>query len=121
MAFYRPDPAMAARLESALDALDAEGRPGLRNSVSVTWVHYSDAAPEAGQGIGAAWNPNKVLYPARVVKRLPPSACTGSGLSPSPAAAVVPYRTRSATWSANFSSSIAPILMNGANDSQISA
>lgn len=68
MAFYRPDPAMAARLELALDALDAEGRPGLRNSVSVTWVHYSDAAPEAGQGIGAAWNPNKVLYPASVVK-----------------------------------------------------
>ena len=68
MAFYRPDPAMAARLESALDGLDADGRPGLRNSLAVTWVRYDDAAPEAGQGRGASWNQDRILYPASVVK-----------------------------------------------------
>ena len=68
MAFYRPDPAMAARLEAALDGLDADGRPGLRNSLAITWVRYDDAAPEAGQGSGASWNQDRILYPASVVK-----------------------------------------------------
>ena len=68
MAFYRPDPAMAARLEEALDGLDADGRPGLRNSLAITWVGYDDAAPEAGQGRGASWNQDRILYPASVVK-----------------------------------------------------
>ena len=68
MAFYRPDPAMAARLETALDALDADGRPGLRNSLSITWVRYADAAPEVGQGSGASWNQDRTIYPASVVK-----------------------------------------------------
>ena len=62
MAFYRPDPAMAARLEAALDGLDADGRPGLRNSLAITWVRYDDAAPEAGQGRGASWNQDRILY-----------------------------------------------------------
>ena len=68
MAFYRPDPAMEARLASVLDRLDAEGRPGLRNSLSVTWVRYEETAPQAGQGSGAAWNDQRVHYPASVVK-----------------------------------------------------
>ena len=68
MAFYRPDPAMASRLEAVLDELDAEGRPGLRNSVSVTWIRYEDGSPDAGQGLGASWNPGRALYPASVVK-----------------------------------------------------
>jgi hypothetical protein len=41
MAFYRFDPAMALCLESVLDELDAEGRPGLRNSLGLTWIRYS--------------------------------------------------------------------------------
>ena len=68
MAFYRPDPAMASHLESVLDQLDAAGRPGLRNSLSITWVRYSDVSPEAGQGLGAAWNQDRCVYPASVVK-----------------------------------------------------
>ena len=68
MAFYRPDPAMAARLEAALDGLDANGRPGLRNTMAITWVRYDDAAPEAGQGRGASWIQDRILYPASVVK-----------------------------------------------------
>ena len=54
MAFYRPDPAMASRLEAVLDGLDAQGRPGLRNSVSLTWIRYGEIEPEAGQGWGAS-------------------------------------------------------------------
>ena len=68
MAFYRPDPAMASHLESVLDQLDAAGRPGLRNSLSITWVRYSDVSPQAGQGLGAGWNQERCVYPASVVK-----------------------------------------------------
>ncbi|MGB1621063.1 MAG: serine hydrolase [Synechococcus sp.] len=68
MAFYRPDPAMESRLATVLDRLDGEGRPGLRNSLSVTWVRYDEASPQAGQGFGAAWNEQRLHYPASVVK-----------------------------------------------------
>ena len=68
MAFYRPDPAMASRIEAVLDGLDAQGRPGLRNSLSLTWIRYEDNEPEAGQGWGASWNPDRAVYPASVVK-----------------------------------------------------
>ena len=68
MAFYRPDPAMESRLASVLDQLDADGRPGLRNSLSVTWIRYEDGAPEPGRGSGAGWNEQRLHYPASVVK-----------------------------------------------------
>jgi len=68
MAFYRPDPAMESRLATVLDRLDGEGRPGLRNSLSVTWVRYDEASPQAGEGFGAAWNEQRLHYPASVVK-----------------------------------------------------
>ena len=70
MAFYRFDPAMALCLESVLDELDAEGRPGLRNSLGLTWIRYSDANPEAGDGMGVSWNHQKPIYPASVVLSL---------------------------------------------------
>ena len=68
MAFYRPDSAMTSRLESLLDDLAADGRPGLRNSLSLTWIRYVNASPQAGEGVGACWNENRLLYPASVVK-----------------------------------------------------
>lgn len=68
MAFYRPDSAMASQLERVLDQLDSEQRPGLRNSLSITWVRYTDDAPEAGQGFGVGWNEQRCVYPASVVK-----------------------------------------------------
>ena len=68
MAFYRFDPAMALCLESVLDGLDAEGRPGLRNSLGVTWIRYTDVNPEAGDGLGVSWNHQRSIYPASVVK-----------------------------------------------------
>ena len=59
---------MASRLEAVLDQLDAEGRPGLRNSLSLTWIRYADVVPECGQGFGAAWGEQRCVYPASVVK-----------------------------------------------------
>ena len=68
MAFYRPDSAMASHLESVLDRMDAAGRPGLRNGLSITWGRYDDVSPQAGEGRGASWNPERWVYPASVVK-----------------------------------------------------
>lgn len=68
MAFYRPDPAMASRLDTLIDELAAAGRPGLRNCLAVTWIRYQDSSPEAGQGWGTGWNEDRLLYPASVVK-----------------------------------------------------
>ena len=59
---------MASRLEAVLDQLDAEGRPGLRNSLSITWIRYADVVPECGQGFGASWGEQRCVYPASVVK-----------------------------------------------------
>ena len=59
---------MASRLEVVLDQLDAEGRPGLRNSLSLTWIRYGDDSPEPGDGWGAGWNEQRLHYPASVVK-----------------------------------------------------
>ena len=59
---------MASRLDAVLDQLDAEGRPGLRNSLSLTWIRYPEVVPECGQGFGAGWEEQRCLYPASVVK-----------------------------------------------------
>lgn len=59
---------MASRLESVLDALDSEGRPGLRNSLALTWIRYENIQPSAGQGMGTGWNEARLTYPASVVK-----------------------------------------------------
>ncbi len=45
MAFYRPDSAMQAQLAGLLDRLAAENRPGLHNSVAVSWVVSVVALP----------------------------------------------------------------------------
>ena len=44
------------------------GGPGLRNSLSITWVRYTDDAPEPGRGFGVGWNEQRCVYPASVVK-----------------------------------------------------
>ena len=59
---------MASRLDAVLDQLDAEGRPGLRNSLSLTWIRYCETSPECGQGFGAGWGEERCVYPASVVK-----------------------------------------------------
>jgi len=43
MAFYCPDGAMAQQLQASLEDLEANGRPGLREKVSITWVRYGSS------------------------------------------------------------------------------
>lgn len=73
MAFYRQDLEMAARLEAVLDELDADGRPGLRNSLSITWIRYENV--DSDQGFGACWREDRFVYPASVVKLFYAVAC----------------------------------------------
>ena len=68
MAFYRPDSAMQAQLKGLLDRLAAERRPGLHNSVAISWVRYDCSDPTPGSGSGAGWSDQRLLFPASVVK-----------------------------------------------------
>jgi hypothetical protein len=82
MAFYCPDGAMAQRLQSSVAALEADGRPGLKQQLSLTWLRYGSslldrAAPLSDLGqfwneqpSGASWRGDQARYPASVVKLL---------------------------------------------------
>jgi hypothetical protein len=82
MAFYCADGAMAQQLQASLQALEAEGRPGLSEQVSITWLRYTtslidSASPRsdladfwADRPSGAAWRGDQARYPASVVKLL---------------------------------------------------
>jgi len=79
MAFYSPDPAMDQTLAAVLAALEADGRPGLGERLSITWLRYSESprrladriGPEAfwqQRPPGASWGGERLRYPASVVK-----------------------------------------------------
>jgi hypothetical protein len=79
MAFYSPDPAMGQCLADLVRALELDGRPGLSEQISITWVRYPqsllDAAaaidPQSHWGLGwtgASWRGDQLRYPASVVK-----------------------------------------------------
>ena len=68
MAFYRPDSAMQAQLAGLLDRLSADNRPGLHNSVAISWVRYDRSDPIPGSGLGAGWSDQRAFFPASVVK-----------------------------------------------------
>ena len=82
MAFYCPDGALQQRLEQAIDALAAEGRPRLRQDLSVTWLRYAQPLRQRGASAadaasfwrepvaGASWRGDQPRYPASVVKLL---------------------------------------------------
>ena len=59
---------MNAHLKGMLDHLAKDGRPGLHNSIAISWIRYETFNPEPGQGLGAGWSEQKLLYPASVVK-----------------------------------------------------
>lgn len=76
MGFYSPDGAMDAILADGIAALEADGRPSLKDELSVTWLRYP-SSPLAGawgdgsQAIpvqGACWAGARARYPASVVK-----------------------------------------------------
>ena len=68
MAFYRSNSQMAASLGELLDRFAKQGRPGLHNSISITWIRYKTPNPEPCSGIGTEWSGERQLYPASVVK-----------------------------------------------------
>ncbi|MDP4808888.1 MAG: class A beta-lactamase-related serine hydrolase, partial [Cyanobium sp. MAG_160] len=79
MAFYSPDPAMAQILADLVRALELEGRPGLAQHLSITWLRYDqpllgraadlDPAQFWAQPVqGASWAGDRPRYPASVVK-----------------------------------------------------
>ena len=74
MAFYCPDGAMAQQLQAAIEALEAEGRPGLSEQLSVSWIRYDKplrhSAGPVGSAPGASWRGDQPRYPASVVKLL---------------------------------------------------
>jgi beta-lactamase class A len=74
MAFYSPDPAMAQTLADLVRALELDGRPGLAQQLSITWVRYGRSLLEPGGDDtavpprGASWAGDRQRYPASVVK-----------------------------------------------------
>ncbi len=68
MAFYRQDTEMATCLKGLLDKLEKEGRPSLRENISITWIRYAKQTPTPSSGYGTEWNSKKNFYPASVVK-----------------------------------------------------
>lgn len=79
MAFYSPDPAMGEALRQLIGRLEAEGRPGLGEQLSVTWLRYGDSLLGGAEGLGqeefwgrtvtgASWAGPTPRYPASVVK-----------------------------------------------------
>ncbi|MFM7360629.1 MAG: hypothetical protein ACKO25_02140, partial [Cyanobium sp.] len=79
MAFYSPDPSMGQSLGQLLAELEEEGRPGLIERLSISWLRYPEPlrrqaellGPEAfwRQGpSGASWGGERLRYPASVVK-----------------------------------------------------
>ena len=81
MAFYSPDPAMGQHLEAVVRALELDGRPGLAERLSITWLRYIAGSSAIGRGTdldaagfwglpldGASWNGGICRYPASVVK-----------------------------------------------------
>ncbi|MFM7549776.1 MAG: serine hydrolase [Cyanobacteriota bacterium] len=81
MVFYSPDPAMGQHLEDLVRALEQDGRPGLAEQLSITWLRYPHGSSLIGRGAdlaaavfwgksprGASWNGSRCRYPASVVK-----------------------------------------------------
>ena len=67
MAFYSLDPAMGQTLADLVRELEAAGRPGLADQLSITWLRYP-GDPAASAPLGASWAGERQRYPASVVK-----------------------------------------------------
>lgn len=79
MAFYSPDPAMGQTLAAVLSALEADGRPGLSERLSITWLRYPESLRRQAERLGlegfwqqrssgASHAGERLRYPASVVK-----------------------------------------------------
>lgn len=78
MAFYRAEGAMQQELAELVAKLEADGRAGLGERLSLTWVRYPSSlrswseegwgCPLEQAGEGAHWQGTRQRYPASVVK-----------------------------------------------------
>ncbi len=68
MTFYNSDQSMHSHLTSLLNKYEEEGRPGLKDSIAITWIRYTEVNPSPCSGLGTGWSEDKLLYPASVVK-----------------------------------------------------
>ena len=68
MSFFKSNAKMQSQLVSLIDQFARDGRPGLQNSISITWIRYPQPNPEPCSGVGASWHAEKLIYPASVVK-----------------------------------------------------
>jgi hypothetical protein len=78
MAFYRADGAMEQELAELVAELEGQGRPGLGERLSLSWVRYPASlrtwseegwgCPLEQAGAGAHWRGSQQRYPASVVK-----------------------------------------------------
>lgn len=70
MAFYSPSPAMDQTLTDLVRALELQGRSGLGQQLSITWVRYPSSPRLSGTaaGRGTSWGGSRQRYPASVVK-----------------------------------------------------
>ncbi|MDM7952279.1 MAG: serine hydrolase [Cyanobium sp. CZS 25K] len=79
MAFYSPDQAMGQALRQLIDQLQQQGRPGLGEQLSITWLRYGTSLVGGADGMGqeafwnqtvtgASWAGETPRYPASVVK-----------------------------------------------------
>ena len=72
MAFYCPNGEMEQALVAAISSLEQDGRPGLSEQLSVTWIRYGQSLrhSSSAEGQGTHWRGNQARYPASVVKLL---------------------------------------------------
>lgn len=72
MAFYSPDGAMSETLTQLVTRLEAEERPGLGESLSITWLVFEQPLtakqPQSRPPRGASHGGDRLRYPASVVK-----------------------------------------------------
>ena len=79
MAFYSPDPEMGQTLAALVASLEAHGRPGLAEQLSITWLRYPSGLRRRAATMeleafwalplrGASWGGERQLYPASVIK-----------------------------------------------------
>jgi hypothetical protein len=79
MAFYSPDPAMGQTLAAVLAQLEAEGRPGLGERLSITWLRYPESLRRQAERLGgeafwqqrpagAGWGAERLRHPAGLVQ-----------------------------------------------------
>jgi len=79
MAFYNPDPAMGETLVRLVEQLTSQGRPGLPDQLSITWLRYPQSLLDRAASLseaeftvlpvaGASWGGERQRYPASVVK-----------------------------------------------------